>query len=85
MWLSLPLLMPGINAGTSLKLKRLQAEIATEEGIGQGEFSAWVNNARGLSSSLAPWIYGQWYAWCEKHGTFWVRPRGMAQRGPHGA
>merc|ERR1719204_189179 len=66
MWAALPVVLPGVNAGTALMLKRVQMNVAVSSGVGQGEFSAWVNNMRGLATALAPWIYGQWYAFCEK-------------------
>mmetsp|Transcript_112956 Transcript_112956/g.205758 ORF Transcript_112956/g.205758 Transcript_112956/m.205758 type:complete len:455 (-) Transcript_112956:130-1494(-) len=69
MWLAtVPLILPGVNANTALRLKSLAADHAKAEGFGKGEFSAWINNLRALSSSLSPVIYGNWYAMSQKRG-----------------
>lgn len=61
-------MLPGVNGASATALKTVQNQIATSQGFGKGEFSAWVNNLRALAGSAAPVLYGQVYAAAEKYG-----------------
>jgi len=61
-------MLPGVNGASATALKTVQNQIATSQGFGKGEFSAWVNNLRALAGSAAPVLYGQFYAAAEKYG-----------------
>jgi MFS family permease len=63
-WLTIPLILPGVNGNTAQRLKALAVDRATSEGFGKGEFSAWSNNLRAIAGSISPVIYGHWYASC---------------------
>lgn len=69
MWLAtVPLVLPGVNGNTALRLKSLATDRATSEGFGKGEFSAWSNNLRALAGSVSPVIIGNWYAMTQRKG-----------------
>ncbi|CAE7211529.1 unnamed protein product [Symbiodinium microadriaticum] len=61
-------MLPGVNGASATALKAVAQDIATSQGFGKGEFSAWVNNLRALAGSVAPVLYGQVYAAAEKRG-----------------
>jgi len=61
-------MLPGVNGASATALKAVAQDIATKQGFGKGEFSAWVNNLRALAGSAAPVMYGQVYAAAEKRG-----------------
>jgi len=61
-------MLPGVNGASATALKSVANDIASVQGFGKGEFSAWVNNLRALAGSAAPVIYGQVYAAAEKYG-----------------
>merc|ERR1712178_240306 len=55
-------MLPGVNGASATSLKAVAQDLATSQGFGKGEFSAWVNNLRALAGSVAPVLYGQYYA-----------------------
>mmetsp|Transcript_72048 Transcript_72048/g.188814 ORF Transcript_72048/g.188814 Transcript_72048/m.188814 type:complete len:449 (+) Transcript_72048:62-1408(+) len=57
-------MLPGVNGASSMSLKAVATDMATEEGMGKGEFSAWTNNLRALAGAAAPVLIGNYYAWC---------------------
>jgi len=61
-------MLPGVNGSSASALKALSSDRATAEGFGKGEFSAWSNNLRALMGSLAPVIYGNYYAFALRKG-----------------
>jgi len=61
-------MLPGVNGASATALKAVAQDLATAQGFGKGEFSAWVNNLRALAGSAAPVLYGQVYAAASKHG-----------------
>ncbi|CAL1126068.1 unnamed protein product [Cladocopium goreaui] len=80
-WLFLSMMvpmLPGVNGASATALKAVAQDIAANQGFGKGEFSAWVNNLRAFSGSVAPVVYGQVYAAAEipvSHSSwlgFWV-------------
>lgn len=69
--------LPGGNGASANAMKGLAAELATAQGFGKGEFSAWVNNLRALAGAAAPVLYGNFYNFCVKRGimpgrVFWL-------------
>lgn len=74
---AVPPMLPGVNGAAATALKAYATDLATREGFGKGEFSAWLNNLRALISAFATVIYGNYYNWCKTRGvfpgsTFWV-------------
>jgi len=67
---ALPLMVPGVNGGCLHAVKALAGDLAVREGLGKGEFSAWLGNMRAIFISLAAMIYGQVYARCQERGGF---------------
>lgn len=62
-------MLPGVNGASASALKALSSDLASAEGFGKGEFSAWVNNLRAVAGSVAPFIYGNYYAWARRRGV----------------
>lgn len=62
-------MLPGVNGSSATALRSISVSLATKEGFGKGEFSAWVNNLRALAGSAAPMIFGNYYAWCVRRGV----------------
>merc|ERR1740121_736090 len=62
-------MLPGVNGASATALKARATDLATAQGIGKGEFSAWINNLRALVGSIAPVLYGQCYARLNSHGV----------------
>lgn len=70
-WLFLSMMvpmLPGVNGASATALKAVAQDIAANQGFGKGEFSAWVNNLRAFSGSVAPVLYGQVYAAAQNRG-----------------
>jgi hypothetical protein len=67
--LAMPILLPGVNGASSTALKGIVTDLASKEGFGKGEFSAWTNNLRALAGSVATVIYGHYYAWAKNAGV----------------
>jgi hypothetical protein len=65
-----PLFLPGVNGNAASAMKSRMSGLATREGFGMGEFSAYTNNLRALAGAVAPMVYGNTYAWCTKNGIF---------------
>jgi hypothetical protein len=68
---------PGINGAPGTKLRAMAADRAASQGFGRGEFQGWCNNMRALAGAVAPFTYGQYYAWADRSGiypgtVFWV-------------
>lgn len=63
-------MLPGVNGASSMSLKAVATDMATEEGMGKGEFSAWTNNLRALAGAAAPVIIGNYYSWCLKKKVY---------------
>ncbi|CAJ1405066.1 unnamed protein product [Effrenium voratum] len=61
-------MLPGVNGASATALKAVAQDLATKEGFGKGEFSAWVNNLRAVAGAVAPVMYGQVYAALENQG-----------------
>jgi len=70
MWSGVPFLVPGVNGGSAHAIKALSTQIATKEGYGNGEYSAWSNNMRALAQSLQIVFLGIWYARCKERGIY---------------
>lgn len=45
--------LPGVNGASATALKSISTDLATAEGFGKGEFSAWSNNLRALAGAAA--------------------------------
>eukprot|EP00443_Scrippsiella_acuminata_P023707 CAMPEP_0115234152 /NCGR_PEP_ID=MMETSP0270-20121206/34645_1 /TAXON_ID=71861 /ORGANISM="Scrippsiella trochoidea, Strain CCMP3099" /LENGTH=423 /DNA_ID=CAMNT_0002648889 /DNA_START=45 /DNA_END=1316 /DNA_ORIENTATION=+ len=54
---TLPML-PGVNGNSARKLQVRVSKLATDEGFSNGEFSAWLNNLRALTSTVTPIVVG---------------------------
>mmetsp|Transcript_59932 Transcript_59932/g.154253 ORF Transcript_59932/g.154253 Transcript_59932/m.154253 type:complete len:449 (-) Transcript_59932:108-1454(-) len=63
-------MLPGVNGASASALKALSTDMATEEGMGKGEFSAWTNNLRALAGAAAPVFVGNYYAWCVRRKVY---------------
>lgn len=61
-------MLPGVNGTCAIPLKARATELATAQGFGKGEYSAWANNLRALIGSIAPLLYGQIWAAMQKRG-----------------
>jgi len=61
-------MLPGVNGQSATALKAVSQDLATAQGFGKGEFSAWVNNLRALAGSVSPVLYAQFYAAAAKRG-----------------
>ena len=44
--------LPGVNGNNTHAVKALAGTLAAAQGIGKGEFSAWLNNLRAICTSL---------------------------------
>mmetsp|Transcript_6599 Transcript_6599/g.14351 ORF Transcript_6599/g.14351 Transcript_6599/m.14351 type:complete len:449 (-) Transcript_6599:59-1405(-) len=66
--LAVPPMLPGVNGASASALRAPITDRADTEGFGKGEFSAWVNNLRGIAGTLAAVLYGNYYAWARKRG-----------------
>ena len=64
MFYGLPLIAPGVNGNSTHAVKGLAGTIAVKHGLGRGEWSAWLNNMRSISVSVASMIYSYYYGWC---------------------
>jgi len=62
-------MLPGVNGASATALKSISADLATSEGFGKGEFSAWTNNLRALAGAVATVFYGNYYSWCKRTGS----------------
>ena len=67
----------GANGSAATALKAVSTDLASEEGFGKGEFAGWVMNLRALAGSIAPLIYGNFFAWCRNQNlnpgmTWWI-------------
>merc|ERR1712232_1531092 len=73
---TVPIMLPGVNGVSANALKGLATAIATAEGFGKGEFSAYCNNIRAIVSAVAPIILAKFYVWSNKKGfgasTYWL-------------
>jgi len=63
-------MLPGVNGASATALKSISTDLATAEGFGKGEFSAWTNNLRALAGAAATVLYGNYYAWCKRKGIY---------------
>ncbi|CAE7180804.1 bglX [Symbiodinium pilosum] len=61
-------MLPGVNGASATALKSISTDLATAEGFGKGEFSAWTNNLRALAGAVATVLYGNYYSWCKRTG-----------------
>mmetsp|Transcript_55747 Transcript_55747/g.148796 ORF Transcript_55747/g.148796 Transcript_55747/m.148796 type:complete len:319 (+) Transcript_55747:91-1047(+) len=61
-------MLPGVNGSSSNALKALANGHAVAAGFGNGEFSAWTSNLRGLMGAAAPVIFGNYYAFARDRG-----------------
>merc|ERR1712107_265203 len=69
MWIffgALPIMLPGVNAASTMALVPVMNEHMTSCSFGVGESTAWVNNLRVLAASVATLTYGYFYSWCRK-------------------
>lgn len=64
-----PFTLLGVNGGNTHAIKALAGGLAVKQGIGKGEFSAWLNNLRAIMTALGALVGGVWYARCQ-HGRF---------------
>jgi len=74
---AVPFMLPGVNGASSTALRAVAQDCATAEGFGKGEFAAYQNNLRAITSAIAPMLIGNYYAWCLKRGVkpgsnFWL-------------
>lgn len=65
---ALPLMLPGVNASSTMALGPVLNRHMSSCGFGIGESTAWTNNLRVLVGAVASIIYGYFYAWCRKKG-----------------
>lgn len=65
---ALPLMLPGVNAASTLALTPVLNKHMEACGFGIGESTAWTNNLRVLAGSVATLAYGYFYSWCRKIG-----------------
>merc|ERR1712032_586541 len=66
-WGALPLMLPGVNAASTLAITPVLNEHMVACGFGVGESTAWVNNLRVLVGACATMLYGYFYAFCVKN------------------
>jgi hypothetical protein len=76
-WLAVIPMLPGVNGGSAAAIKAMATDHAVAGGLGRGEFSAYFNNLRAVVVAVAPFMYGQTYAYCREAGLhpgipFWV-------------
>ena len=62
-WLSLLLLMPGINGVAGSAMKSLATQKAKQLGFGGGEYSGLYSNLRSLLYVIGPLVYTRFYAY----------------------
>merc|ERR1719198_459148 len=67
---ALPLMLPGVNAASTLALSPVLNKHLEACGFGIGESTAWVNNQRVLAGSFASLLYAYYYSWCRSKGIF---------------
>jgi hypothetical protein len=61
-------MLPGVNAASAHALTPIACRRATQEGFGNGEFSAWTNNLRAIVSAITPMVLGNYYLWAQRKG-----------------
>merc|ERR1711966_86295 len=67
---ALPLMLPGVNANSTLALSPILNQHMEACGFGKGESTAWVNNLRAMTSVIASLLYGYYYSWCSRNGVY---------------
>jgi hypothetical protein len=59
-WRGIPLQLLGVNGNSTHAVKALAGGLATNAGLGKGEFSAMLNNMRSILHVLGALAMGNW-------------------------
>jgi hypothetical protein len=60
--------MAGVNGSSTHAVKAMAGAHAMKDGYGRGEYSAWVQNLRSISTAACTVAYGWWYGYCTDKG-----------------